>query len=237
MALSHLLTDLQKQKNQQRAKILQRFFKTGKGEYGEGDVFWGIMVPQQRATSIKHLDLSLKEIAQALKSPVHEVRLSALLILVHQYKIGSTTQKEKIFKLYTTHTKHINNWDLIDLTAPHIVGDYLFNKKREILYTFARSNDVWKKRIAILSTYMFIKNKRYTDTLQIAKILLHDSHDLIHKAVGWMLREVGKKDLPTELRFLNKHAHTMPRTMLRYAIEKLPQQMRVKYLKQKSEFK
>lgn len=234
MALSHLIAELRAHKNPSKAKILQGFFKTGKGEYGEGDIFWGIMVPQQRAIIQKHYDLTLKEISQALKEPIHEVRLSALLILVHQYRKGTTVQKKEIFKLYTAHTKYINNWDLIDLTAPGIVGDYLLDKPRDILYTFAKSNNVWKKRIAILSTLAFIRHEQYKDTLRIANILLQDPHDLIHKAVGWMLREIGKKDTRTELRFLDAHAHDMPRTMLRYAIEKFSQKTRKKYLKQKT---
>ncbi len=216
----------------QKAHTLQRFFKTGKGEYGEGDVFLGIVVPTQRKIAKQFSTLSLDEIEKLLTSKIHEHRLIALLILIEQFNKGNEKVQNTIYKFYLSHTKHINNWDLVDLSAHHIVGAYLEKKDRKILYEHAKSKLLWDRRIAILSTFYFIKKGDFKDTLQIAKILLHDSHDLIQKAVGWMLREVGKRGgEKEEVDFLDAYAHEMPRTMLRYAIERLPQEKRAKYLK------
>jgi len=231
MGLSELRQELKDEANKEQALILQRFFKTGKGEYGEGDIFYGIKVPVQRKIAGKHKDISLDDIKVLLNSPVHEERLVSLFILVYKYLHGDDTSKESIFNFYICNTMGINNWDLVDLSAPKIMGQHLLNRDKKILLEFARSSYLWKKRIAILATYTFIKNSRFDTTFQIAEILLNDNHDLIHKGVGWMLREVGNMDMQTEEKFLRKYYKQMPRTMLRYAIEKFPEEKRQRYLK------
>jgi len=215
-----------------KAKDLQWFFKTGPGEYGEGDVFVGIKVPELRRLSKKH-DLSVSETRRLLKSKIHEERLLALLILVRIYSRSTAVAKKRIYDVYLQSTRYINNWDLVDGSAHFIVGDYLMTRSRRPLYRLAKSPALWERRIAILSTYHFIKHSDYDDTLKIARVLLDDEEDLIHKAVGWMLREVGNRDRPTEERFLKEHYKRMPRTMLRYAIEKFPEIRRQRYLKGK----
>ncbi len=215
--------------NPEKARILKTFFKTGKGEYGEGDSFLGITVPESRKIAIKYSHLSLSDINELLESKIHEERLVALLILVNNYK--SSQEKENIFNFYLKNTKYINNWDLVDLSADKIVGDHLINKDKSILYNLAKSNNIWERRISIISTFHFIKNNQFDDTLKISKILLNDTHDLIHKAVGWMLREIGKRVQEVEEHFLKQHYKLMPRTMLRYAIEKFPEEKRNAYLK------
>ena len=230
MPYKQFSAELRKAASKETASILQRFFKTGKGEYGEGDKFLGIKVPQIRKIAKRNNDLTFTEIQKALKSKFHEERLCALLILVGKYSTGDEKTKEKITNFYLANTKFINNWDLVDLTAPKILGKYLLNRDREILYTLSISESLWERRISILSTFEFIREKQFQDSLKIAKILLNDEHDLIHKAVGWMLREIGKRDLETEEKFLMKHYKTMPRTMLRYAIEKFPEKKRLAYL-------
>lgn len=216
----------------EKAKLLMRFFKTGKGQYGEGDIFLGVMVPKIRTLSKKYGELSLGKVVKLLRSKYHEERLLSLLILIEQFRQGDTKMKEKIYKTYLKNTNYINNWDLVDLTAPHIVGSFLQNKERDILYTLADSNVLWERRIAILSTFHFIKQGETKDAFFIADILLHDNHDLIHKAVGWMLREIGKRcSEEVEESFLNKHYKTMPRTMLRYAIERFSIEKRKYYMK------
>jgi len=216
-----------------KALILQRFFKTGKGEYGEGDVFLGIVVPTQRKIAKQFATLPRNEIEKLLVSKVHEHRLIALLILIEQFEKSDEIVKNIIYNFYLSHTKYINNWDLVDLSAYHIVGAYLEKKDRRILYDLAKSKLLWDRRIAILSTFYFIRKGEFEDTILIAKILLHDTHDLIQKAVGWMLREVGKRGgEKEELIFLDKYAHKMPRTMLRYAIERLPEDKKSTYLNQ-----
>ncbi len=222
---------LRKLANPQKAKILGRFFKTGKDEYGEGDIFLGITVPQQRQITKQFSDLTLPEITTLLKSKIHEYRLTALLILVSQFKKADEAEKKQIYDLYLKNTRNINNWDLVDLTAPTIVGKYLINKDQSILYRMAKSNLLWDRRIAVLATFEFIKNNRYSESLRLAKMLIDDKHDLIHKAVGWMLREIGKRDLKTEEKFLGENYQKMPRTMLRYAIEKFPPEKRKYYLR------
>jgi 3-methyladenine DNA glycosylase AlkD len=232
MSLKQIQKDLQRLKNKEKAKILQGFFKTGKGQYGEGDIFLGIIVPLQRKTASNYKDLTLQDIQKLLKSKIHEYRLTALFILIHQYNKADEKKKKKIFNLYLENTNNINNWDLIDLSAPNIVGNYLLDKDRNILYKLANSNSLWEKRISILSTFEFIKNNEYKDTLKISRILLNDNHDLIHKSVGWMLREVGKRvSQQKEEEFLKKHYKNMPRTMLRYAIERFEETKRQSYLK------
>ncbi len=190
-------------------------------------------VPQTRKLAKKYNDLSLNDAVELLHSPIHEERLLALLILVGQYQKGDEGLREKIFKLYLENIKYINNWDLVDLSAPHIVGGHLFTKNKSQLIEMAKSKLLWEKRIAILSTLFFTKNNRFQETIRISRILLTDNHDLIHKAVGWMLREVGNRDIQTEEKFLKTHYKKMPRTMLRYAIEKFPETNRQKYLKGK----
>jgi len=231
LELNKLKKELNSLANKKQALILQKFFKTGPGEYGEGDIFLGIKVPVQRQAAKKYSALSLKDLQVLLNSKIHEYRLTALIVLVNKYQKEENTGKEKIFNFYLKNYKNINNWDLVDLTAPKIVGDYLVDKPRDILYKLAQSNNLWKKRIAILSTYAFIRNNDFKDTLKISEILLNDEHDLIHKAVGWMLREVGKRDIMAEENFLNKYYKAMPRTMLRYAIERFSESKRKFYLK------
>jgi 3-methyladenine DNA glycosylase AlkD len=229
--LNLLKKELLKLKNPKQAKLLSRFFKTGKGEYGEGDVFIGLKVPQQRKIAKKYKTTKLKNIEFLLKNKIHEFRLTALFILIDQYQKSDKKFKKEIFNFYLKNKKGINNWDLIDLSSPNIIGNYLIDKDKSVLYKLAKSNSLWDKRIAVLSTFAFIRNNKFEDSLKIAEILINDKHDLIHKAVGWMLREVGKKDLKIEEEFLRKHHKKMPRTMLRYAIEKFPKQKRILYLK------
>jgi len=222
---------LRELRNRDRAKVLRRFFKTGPGEYGEGDVFLGIQVPVLRKIAKEYEGLPLHEVQSLLESPVHETRLLSLLLLVRAYNQGNSTMKRRIYLLYVNNTEHINSWDLVDISAEHIVGAYLKDKSRNPLYRLAKSHHVWDRRIAIVSTFHFIKQKEYKETLQIAGLLLSDVEDLIHKAVGWMLREIGKRDRKTEEDFLIRHYRSMPRTMLRYAIERFPETLRKKYLR------
>jgi len=215
------------------AKTMQWFFKTGKGEYGEGDLFVGLKVPTQRKLAREFKDLSLSNLKELLRSKIHEERLISLFILIDKYEKGNENEKAAIFSFYLKNRKGVNNWDLVDLSAPKIVGKYLLDKDKSLLFNFAASKNLWERRIAMLSTYEFIRNGKYDTTLKIAKILLEDDRDLIHKAVGWMLREVGKRDLDIEEKFLKSHYKKMPRTMLRYAIEKFPEIKRKKYLQGK----
>lgn len=230
MKLIDLRKEIKKNANLQKAKILQGFFKTDKGQYGEGDIFLGIVVPIQRKIAKKYQDLALSDIQKLLKSKIHEERLVALLILVLQFQEADIRKCETIFKFYLKNVKNINNWDLVDLTAPNIVGRFLMDKDKKPLYQLAKSRNLWEKRIAVLAAFTFIKNNEHKDSLRIAEILLGDNHDLIHKAVGWMLREVGKRNLAIEEKFLKKYHRKMPRTMLRYAIERFPEQKRKRYL-------
>ena len=212
------------------AEHSQRFFKTGKGDYGEGDQFLGIRVPVLRSHVKRYQSVSLEDIQQLLKSPFHEERLFALLLLVHQFKKKNDTVKASIYQLYLGNTDYVNNWDLVDSSAPHIVGVYLEKRDRQVLYQLVQSPSLWERRIAIMATFQFIRNHQFEDTLNLSKQLLEDPEDLIHKAVGWMLREVGKRDGLSARTFLKTHHQTMPRTMLRYAIEKFPSQERKAYL-------
>ena len=215
-----------KLKNPAKGAFLQRFFKTGKGEYGFGDIFLGVTVPQQRVVASKFADLPLEDIKQMLGSKIHEFRLSGLLILVARYRNAEQREKKKIVQLYLNNRKLINNWDLVDSSAPYILGDYFLNRDKASLYKLAESKRIWDRRMAVLATYCFIRNGNFIDTFEIAKILLDDPHDLIHKAVGWMLREVGNRNAKEEEEFLRTHASRMPRTMLRYAMEKFPERKR-----------
>ena len=216
--------------DRERGQFLLRFFKTGPGQYAEGDRFLGIRVPDLRRVAGEFRSLSLRDLQRLLASKWHEERLLALVILVDQYERGSETERDAIYRLYLASTKHINNWDLVDVSAPRIVGAHLLTRDRRILYRLAKSKSVWERRIAILSTAWFIRSGEFDDTLEIARGLLGDGHDLIHKATGWMLREVAKRDRKTVERFLRKYAARMPRTMLRYAIERFPSALRKRYL-------
>ncbi|MCK5233855.1 MAG: DNA alkylation repair protein [Candidatus Aenigmarchaeota archaeon] len=227
---SNIKHDLEKLADPNQAKILSRFFKTGKGEYGAGDIFLGIKVPNQRKVAAKYKDSTLEDIQALLNSKTHEHRLTSLFILVTKYKKADNSGKKEIIEFYLKNTKNINNWDLVDSSAPYILGNYLLDKDKSILYTLAKSANIWERRIAMLSTYAFIRNNDFKDTLKIAEILLDDKHDLIHKAVGWMLREVGNRNLEKEESFLKKHHKNMPRTMFRYAIEKFDNEKRNVYL-------
>lgn len=220
-------------RNPAKAKIYQRFFKTGKGEYGEGEKFLGLTIPQIRQVAKKAPALTLPEILSLLIGEFHEYRWLANMLLGRQYRTADADGKKKIAAFYLKNTRKFNNWDLVDGSAPNILGDWLVDKDKAILYRLARSPDLWERRISIMATFAFIRQGQFADTLKIAALLLADKHDLIHKAVGWMLREVGKKDLAAEEKFLQKYAAKMPRTMLRYAIEKFPKLRREFYLKKK----
>jgi 3-methyladenine DNA glycosylase AlkD len=229
--LKKLKQDLKKASDKKQAALLQRFFKTSEGQYGAGDVFLGIKVPIQRAICKNYgSKLTLDDIQELLNDNIHEHRLCALFALVAQYKKADEKQKKKIYRFYLKNTKRINNWDLVDLSAHKIVGDYLLDKDRKILYKLAKSKNLWEKRISIISTFAFIAKGQLKDSIKISELLLKDKHDLIHKAVGWVLREVGKKDVKVLEKFIQKHYKDMPRTMLRYSIEKFPEKKRKKYL-------
>jgi 3-methyladenine DNA glycosylase AlkD len=228
--LTEVKSTLNRYANKEKAEILKRFFKTYKGQYAEGDVFIGVTVPVIRKMASNSLDLKSEIVLSLLKSLIHEERLLALLILVLKFQKADLISKEKIYSLYLKHTKYINNWDLVDITAKHIVGSFLFDKGRKPLYTLAKSNNLWERRISIISTLYFIGRNDFTDTLKLSEILLIDKHDLIHKAVGWMLREVGKRNLAVVEEFLSEYSKIMPRTMLRYAIERFPEQKRKQWL-------
>ncbi len=227
--LSELRKDLNKLSDKKRAELLVRYFKTRKGQYGEGDIFAGITVPVSRSIAVKYRDLSSPEITQLLKSKIHEERLIALLILVYNFRKNPQDQ-EAIYDFYLKNTKYINNWDLVDLSSHEIVGGYLKNKPKDTLFKLAKSQNLWEKRISIIATFAFIRDKEFDTSLKIADVLLLDKHDLIQKALGWMLREIGNRDLKAEEKFLKKYYKQMGRTALRYAIEKFPEQLRKQYL-------
>ena len=210
---------------------LQRFFKTGPGEYAEGDRFLGLRVPKTRLLARAHRSLPIDDVLTLLTSKWHEERLFALILLVHRYSRGRTAEKQHIYEAYLANTKHINNWDLVDTSAEHIVGPHIAPNDLVILNRLSESDDVWERRIAMLATFHWIKKREFAPALHIARRLVNDKHDLIHKAVGWMLREVGNRDGKVEREFLRDHYPTMPRTMLRYAIEKFPEAERLRYLK------
>ena len=212
----------------EKAKILQGFFKTGPGQYGEGDIFLGVSVPNTRRVAKKAVDrVRLADVEILLSSKIHEERLAGVLILVEMFK----ENPEEVYSFYLENSKGINNWDLVDLSASKIVGSFLLDKSdRKILYKLASSENLWDKRIGIISTHAFIRAGEFGDTLEISKMLLGDSHDLIHKAVGWMLREVGKRDIEILKNFLRENYNELPRTTLRYAIERFPEDLRKRYL-------
>ncbi len=216
--------------SRQKAQVLQGFFKTGPGQYGEGDLFLGVVVPDIRRVVKEFRDAPPDVVQVLLASRYHEVRLLALLILVNQFSRGDERQQRAIYGIYRKNLRFVNNWDLVDLSAPNIVGTWLLHRSRKPLMVLARSKDLWKRRIAILSTFTFIRQNEFDDAFQIARLLIKDKHDLIHKAVGWMLREIGKRSIEAEELFLKRHYRNMPRTMLRYAIERFPETKRKKYL-------
>ncbi|HEY4217957.1 MAG TPA: DNA alkylation repair protein [Gemmatimonadaceae bacterium] len=218
-------------KNPADAAFLKGFFKTAKGQYGEGDRFLGIRVPVLRAMARDFRELTLEDTARLLALPWHEARLVALILLTNSHRRGNTAARSAIYKAYLTHTQHINNWDLVDTSAPGIVGAHLATRKRRKLAALARSKNLWERRIAIVATLHFIRAGEFDDTLRIAERLLADQHDLIHKAVGWMLREVGKRDSSQLEAFLDEHVTRMPRTTLRYAIERMPRTQREAYMR------
>ena len=230
MGLAQLKQEIRKHADPAQAKNLMRFFKTGPGEYGEGDRFLGLTVPLQRAIARRHRDLPAADAEKLLASGVHEDRLIALMILIGLYDRGDDAARDAVVRIYLSNTARVNNWDLVDLSAPRLLGRHLADRDRGPLYRLARSRSLWERRIAIIATQAFIRMGDLDTTFAIAEVLLRDDQDLIHKAVGWMLREAGKKDRAAEERFLDRHAAAMPRTMLRYAIEKLPENKRSAYL-------
>lgn len=217
--------------NREDAKVLQWFFKTGPGEYGEGDVFLGIRVPVLRKQEAKYSTACEPVLSGLLHSPIHEERLLALMIMVRQFEQGDAAGRKRLYQFYLANTDRINNWDLVDASAPQIIGGYLLDKPRKPLYRLVRSSSLWERRIAMLATLAFIRNGEFTDTLAIADALLSDREDLMHKAAGWMLREVGKRDRTVLETFLESRCRVMPRTMLRYAIERFPESRRQEYLR------
>ncbi len=222
----YLKKELAQKADAKKAKVLSGFFKTGKGQYGEGDEFLGIPVPQTRAAAKKYSGMSLAETGELLGSKIHEERLAALLVLVEKFRKGNEEEKAKIFDFYIGNAKKVNNWDLVDLSADKIAGEYLFGKDASALRKLAKSGNLWERRIAIISTFAFIRRGSNKETFRIAELLISDEQDLIHKAVGWMLREAGKRGKGEEVKFLKKHCKKMPRTMLRYSIEKFSQKER-----------
>lgn len=215
--------------SEEKAATSSWFFKTNEGQYGFGDEFIGVTVPEQRKLAKSFKDLPLNEIQKLLNSKKHECRLTALIILVNQFHAANPSQQKILYDFYLSNTKNINNWDLVDASC-ELVGTFLLKKSRAPLYKLAKSKNLWERRIAMVSTFTFIKNQEFDDTIKLAKILINDEHDLMHKAVGWMLREMGKRDLKTLTKFLNENAQYLPRTALRYAIEKYPENVRKKYL-------
>lgn len=233
--LAQAKKELNRYANEEKAEFLKRFFKTGKGDYAEGDRFLGIVVPTTRKVAKKFRDLPLDQVFKLLQSKYHEERLLALFILVDQFQLADEDKRKSIYTAYLELAPdYVNNWDLVDSSAEPIIGAYLEHKSRRILYKLAKSQNLWERRIAMLSTFHFIRNNDFKDTLDIALILINDKHDLIHKAAGWLLREVGKRSEKTLKKFLDQYRHKMPRTMLRYAIEKFPDHIRKQYLTQKN---
>lgn len=217
--------------NPAKAKLLRGYFKTGPGEYGEGDIFIGLTVPMERKIARENRSADFAELEKLLASPVHEHRSVALFVLSLRFERGDAAERRKIYMLYLKNRKYINNWDLVDLSAPYIVGEYLKDKDSAVLFRLAKAKRIWDRRIAMLACFAFIRRGSFEVPLRVVEMLVHDEHDLMHKAVGWMLREIGKRSLKTEEEFLKKYYRTMPRTMLRYAIEKFPEEKRRQYMK------
>lgn len=236
MSHTAIIRTLYREKNADKARILSRFFKTGRDEYAAGDRFIGVNVPTQRSIARTYRDTSLSDVLTLVTHPIHECRLTALFILVSQFRRGDDKMRTDIYRAYLKHTQYINNWDLVDSSAYHIVGTYLLShptEKKKLLSRLAHSKSLWERRIAIVSTFAMIREDHYDDTLTLAEVLGSDTHDLIHKAVGWMLREVGKRDHDTLITFLTIHHHTLPRTTLRYAIERLSEQEKAHFMQRK----
>ncbi len=231
MRSTEIKTRLRELGSPEDALFLQRFFKTAPGQYGHGDIFIGVRVPDTRRLLKEFKGLTADDVMPLLRSPVHEERLFALLALVRSFAAGNEAVREQVYRLYLGNTAWINNWDLVDISAPHIVGAFLEGKNSEPLYQLVRSESLWERRIAILATFHFIRRGHFDDTLALARLLLHDREDLMHKAVGWMLREVGKRDQAVAEEFLKEQCRVMPRTMLRYAIEKFTPELRQQYLR------
>lgn len=227
-----IIKELKFASDKEKALFFPRFFKTGKGEYGEGDMFLGVTVPELRKITKKYWkEADIKDLEILIASPYHEVRLVSLFILVNKFEKSKTElEKKQWVDFYLSNRKHVNNWDLVDSSAPKILGEWLYDKDRNLLYDFANSHNLWDQRIAIMSTFYFIRKMDFEDTLKLSEILLSHKHDLIHKAVGWMLREVGNRDYQTEYDFLKKHYKKMPRTMLRYAIEKFDPEVKKMFM-------
>lgn len=231
MMLAAIRRELESLGDASQAANLQRFFKTGPGEYAAGDRFRGIRVPVLRGLAGKYQDVSLAEAGRLLQSAFHEDRLLALLILIRHYYRGGQAVRDKIHRFYLEHSRFVNNWDLVDASAPHLVGHYLVGRPKDTLTRLAASGNLWERRMAIIATFPFIKQNDFDETLRIARVLLGDPEDLIHKAVGWLLREVEKRETTVAEAFLRTHYRNMPRTMLRYAIERMPEARRQAYLK------
>ena len=231
-----VIRQLQSVSSAQRAKNLSWFFKTGPGEYGEGDMFLGVTVPQIRTIVKDHLDIGLGEIKDLLASKYHEVRLAGALCLVEMARTADIKTRKKIFETYLKHRHRINNWDIVDLSAPMVVGEYLLRAPRAktVLKKLSQEKSMWSRRIAILATFAFIRVGRFNESLTLAKKYLSDKENLMHKATGWMLREAGKRDKNALVKFLNRHAHIMPRTMLRYSIEKFSPKEREHFMRRRS---
>lgn len=242
--MNKIQKELGRLRDKENAELLQRFFKTGKGEYGEGDIFLGINVPKQREIAKRYWkEASLYEINELLNSKIHEHRQLGLFILIEKYNLAKKSknqgEQKKIVDFYLKHVEnnHVNNWDLVDLSAHKILGDWLVDKKseRKILYKLAKSNNLWEKRVSIISCFAFLPNKDLDDAIKLSKVLLKDKHDLMHKAVGWVLREIGKKEVNLLQNFLKKNYNEINRTTLRYAIEKFPEGLRIKFLRKEYE--
>ena len=223
-------TELQHLSNPEKREIFPRFFKAGKGEYGEGDRFLGVTVPDIRSVARRHKDIALDEIRELMQSEWHEVRLCALLVMVEKSKKKDDGLCRRLFDLYLSLTERINNWDLVDLSCRFLVGEYLLDKSRDILYRLSQSPLLWDNRIAIVSTYAFIRKGELEDTYALSDLMMHHPHDLMHKANGWLLREAGKRDIVALCDFLRTHIHSLPRTTLRYAIERFPAEDRQAFL-------
>lgn len=226
------IQELKERIDPEKAAFFPRFFRTGPGEYGEGDLFLGITVPNLRQVAKRHAPrLAVEDLEELLQSPYHEIRFFALIVMTMQYEKGDKKAKEQLVKLYLQNLHRINNWDLVDTSAHKIIGAHLYERDRGLLVDLAQRDHLWSQRISMIATLYFIQKGEYEDTLRIAEILVDHTHDLIHKAVGWMLREVGKKDQSVEMKFLDKYYREMPRTMLRYAIERFDEDLRQQYLK------
>ncbi|MDR1091949.1 MAG: DNA alkylation repair protein [Prevotella sp.] len=231
MTAEKIQEELEALSTPEKKDFLPYFFKTGEGQYGEGDKFLGVVVPDSRKIAKKYKDIPFREVKALLDSEYHECRLCALLILVERFKKAGEQDRKDIYEFYLSHTHRINNWDLVDLSSQYIVGEYLLDKDRSVLYTLADSELLWDQRIAVLATFPFIRNNDFKDLLALSEKLLHHKHDLMHKAVGWLLREAGKKDKTVLTGFLDRYYKEMPRTTLRYSIEKLTPEERAHYMK------